>query len=162
MAKFAEYRGELREEEDRSFAATTAAVVSKMALPSFATLVNSKVLIPSTKTPYLAVEKHFLQKCLRPFVQEIRLDEAWYVRQNPDVAEGIRRRLVASAREHYVEHGFYENRMPYDIRVDEPWYLEQYPDVRAAVEREQYASAQAHFYAVGFGEGRLPYAGFTL
>ncbi len=134
----------------------------RMALPSFATLVNSKILIPSSRTQYLAVEKHFLQRCLRPLVEEIRLDEAWYLRQNPDVAEGIRKRLVASAREHYVEHGFYENRMPYEILVDEAWYLQQYPDVRAAVEQEQYASAQAHFCAAGFGEGRLPYAGFTL
>ncbi len=134
----------------------------EMLVPSFVTLVNSRIIVPSSRTQYLAVDRFFLQACLQPVVERIRIDESWYLGRNLDVADAVRQRKFANAREHYVQHGYYENRMPYDIKVDERWYLQQYADIREALQQEIYPSAQAHFYAVGFGEGRLPYAGFTL
>jgi hypothetical protein len=135
---------------------------NELILPSFATLVNTKVVIPSSRSDYLAVDKHFLQSSLLPLIEKIPLDDAWYLEWYPDVREAIRNRIIASAREHYVRHGYYENRLPYQINVDETWYLNQYTDVREALKQEQYPSGRGHFYTVGFGEGRLPYEGFVL
>jgi hypothetical protein len=133
-----------------------------MIVNSFATLINSKIVIPSSRSQYLAVDRYFLQFCLRGMIERITLDEAWYLRTYPDVAAAIRTKDVASAREHYLLYGYFENRLPYPIKIDERWYIEQYPDIAEAVKREQYRSAQAHFEEVGFSEGRLPYPNFAL
>ncbi|HMN85494.1 MAG TPA: hypothetical protein PKA74_05855, partial [Bauldia sp.] len=51
-------------------------------------------------------------------------DERWYLEKYPDVGKAIRNGTIRTALEHYVEHGFYENRMPYAIRVDETYYAD--------------------------------------
>ena len=129
---------------------------------SYATLINTKTVQQSPRPQYVLVDRHFFQSCLRPLLEKIAFDEAWYLRKYPDIAEAIRKKEVASAHEHYVRHGYFENRLPFEITVDGPWYLNQYPDIREAVRREQFQSAQDHFEQVGFGEGRIPYANFAL
>ena len=42
--------------------------------------------------------------------REPDFDEAWYLKQNPDVAEGIARGEIESARHHYLTHGYEEGR----------------------------------------------------
>ncbi len=130
--------------------------------PTYATLLNEKIIVPSAKTAYSAVEKNHLVAFLEPHVRRIRVDEAWYCTTHPDVAEAIARGELASAADHYARAGFYEHRMPYAILVDEQWYLDQYPDVRSAVDQGLFASGTQHFHDSGFREGRLPYARFTL
>lgn len=133
-----------------------------MLISSFATLVTSKTLIPSSRTPYLAVEKHFFQECMAPTLERIRVDDFWYLDTYQDVAEAMRMGLVASAKDHYVRFGYFENRLPCNIVADDKWYLNVYPDVNDAIKRNQFPSAQEHFIAVGYAEGRLPYANFQL
>jgi hypothetical protein len=128
---------------------------------SFATLINKKVLVPSTRTQYIAVDKNYLVDLLKPVLFRIYVDEEWYLRNNPDVVQAIEASRVASATEHYVTFGFYEHRMPYEIAVDEDWYVAQYPDVNQAVSNGVF-SARDHFYAAGFKEGRIPFAGFAF
>ena len=69
---------------------------------------------------------------------------------------------VISGHVHYLQAGYFENRMPHAITVNEAWYLNAYPDVAEAIRKKVYKSGQAHFEQVGFREGRLPYANFTL
>ncbi len=131
-----------------------------MSYDTYATLLNKKLVIPSQKTSYLAVDKQHLSRVLQPHIERIKLDEAWYLSQYPDVREAIERGDFASASEHYINVGYYEHRMPRHILVEEAWYLEQYADVREAVANNVFASGQAHFAIAGFREGRFPHANF--
>lgn len=133
-----------------------------MMVATFATLLNSKILVPSQRTNYIAVDKNHLVDFLKPLLREIDLDANWYVNNHPDVAQAISEGAVQTALDHYVTFGFYEHRMPYEIEVDEPWYIAQYPDVGEAVEKGMFVSAREHYYVLGFKEGRLPHANFTL
>ena len=133
-----------------------------MIILSYASLINSKIVSPSPRPQYLLVEKNFFQSCMRNMIEQIPMNEAWYIEKYPDIAEGINKNLISSAREHYVTFGYFENRIPFPIAVDGPWYLKQYPDVDQAVQRKEFESAQDHFEIVGFGEGRFPYKSFAL
>jgi hypothetical protein len=131
-----------------------------MSYDTYATLLNKKLVVPSQKTAYVAVDRQHFGRILQPHIERIKLDEAWYLTRYPDVREGIERGDFSSASEHYIKVGYYEHRMPRDIVVDEDWYLEQYSDVRDAVAKNVFTSAQAHFATAGFKEGRFPHADF--
>lgn len=131
-------------------------------LPPYSTLVNDKIIVPSSSTPYFAVEQHFFFNCMKSIVQNIFVDEQWYLTHYSDVKDAIRDGKVASAKEHYARFGYYEHRIPYHIDVDAPWYLETYPDVHQSISKRNFSSASGHFEEVGYKEGRLPYAGFQL
>ena len=133
-----------------------------MEICTYATLLNRKILVPSSEANFTGVEKHFLTDCMFPLLQKIKIDEMWYLREYPDVQEAIKRGIVRDPKSHYCRFGFYEHRMPYRIVVDEPWYLIEYPDVRAAIANQLFASGQAHFELDGFREGRIPYPNFRL
>jgi len=128
----------------------------------FATLVRKKLLLPSNRTPYIAVKMSFFVELLRSRVAQIHVDENWYLDSNPDVCSAVRDGAVKDGREHFVTSGFYEHRLPYKIRVDEAWYLECYEDVRQAVLASIFSSGQMHFETLGYREGRLPFADFRL
>lgn len=99
---------------------------------------------------------------LRPLLSTVEVDEDWYCGVNKDVAYAIADGQWKSARDHYVEAGFYEDRMPHYIEVDEEWYLSEYEDVAAAVNVGKCSSAQQHFNDSGFKEGRIPYQNWSL
>ena len=129
---------------------------------SFANLSNAKIVRASSEPRYYVVEKFFLQNCLRCLTERIPFDEKWYLSKYPDVADAIRDGLVADARDHYAQHGYFEHRLPFRIVVESRWYLEQNTDVCQAVAQRHFLSAQEHFEAVGYREGRLPFEGFKL
>ena len=131
-------------------------------IPVYTALLNQKKIVPSSATPYFAVEKHFLYVLMSAYLSAVPFDEEWYSRRYPDVQKGIQDGMITSGRNHYLRFGFFEHRQPFEIKVDEPWYLATYPDVKDAIAKKIYPSAQAHFDAVGYGEGRLPYTGFSL
>jgi hypothetical protein len=133
-----------------------------MFIVPFATLINLKIVIPSSRAKHYIVDKGHFVDLMRPLLKQIHLDAEWYVAFYPDVAQAVSDRVVDSAADHYVSFGFFEHRLPYEIDVDQPWYLAQYADVGEAVGKGLFASARDHFYAVGFQEGRLPHANFAL
>ena len=133
-----------------------------MNVATFATMINQKILTPSSRTNFIAVDRDHLVDFLRPTLRKIFLDEEWYLKTNPDIAAAITSGVIASAVDHYVSSGYYEHRMPYEIKIDENWYLAQYSDVREAVSNQLFLSANDHYYVAGFKEGRLPFAGFAL
>ena len=98
--------------------------------------------------------EHFLG-ALRLLLAGIDVDEDWYLAQNPDIAEAIIAGTTASAKRHFVEHGYFEGRLPFRIAVDERWYLLQNPDVAENVRKGVVVSAQRHFELNGYREGRL-------
>lgn len=131
-------------------------------LPPYSVLVNRKLVVPSSTSPYFAVEQHFFFNCMEKVIQRIYVDEEWYLARYPDVREAIKSKNVFDAKGHYIRFGYYEHRIPHQISVDTPWYLETYGDVRESIKREQFSSAEDHFETVGYKEGRLPYPGFQL
>ena len=131
-------------------------------LPSYATFINLKKVVPSATTGYFAVESHLFYELMSLFLAHVRIDEEWYLEKHPDIKEAIAKRVVSGARDHFLRFGFYEHRMPYQIDVDEAWYQGTYPDVAEAVRKEEFVSGQEHFETSGYREGRLPFAGFAL
>ena len=97
-------------------------------------------------------------KIIKRLLNGVPVDEEWYATWYDDVAKAIRAGEIRSAREHFIEHGYIEGRLPGPVRVDEKWYLSQYPDVAESVRKGIHASAQAHFDLDGYREGRLPFA----
>ena len=85
------------------------------------------------------------------------MDEDWYLAQNPDIAKAVEAATTESAKRHFIEHGYFEGRLPFRIAVDERWYLLQNPDVAENVRRGVVESAQQHFELNGYREGRLPF-----
>lgn len=98
-----------------------------------------------------------LQKMIRTLLNVVEVDEAFYLARNPDVADGILSGGIRTAREHFMDHGYFEGRQPYPIVVDEHWYLQTHADIAQTIRDGQYASGQDHFDGPGYSEGRLPF-----
>ena len=101
-------------------------------------------------------------RLLEAAVRSVGVDEDWYRKKYPDVAEALKGGLLRSCADHYRCNGYKENRQPYPIKIDEAFYRLHNPDVAEAVQAGKFASAQEHFDVAGFSEGRLPYDGFSL
>lgn len=97
-----------------------------------------------------------MERALRLLLPAVPVDEPWYRRTYPDVADAIDAGLFKSAHDHFVQNGWFEGRRPYEIEVDEDWYLANYDDVAEGVETGEIVSAAEHFYQHGYKEGRLP------
>jgi hypothetical protein len=109
---------------------------------------NGELTVSATYTQFAGL--------IRTLLQGIEVDEAWYLRQYPDVAEAIARGRVKSAKQHFLNDGYFEGRMPFPIAVDEAWYLEQNRGVAEHIARGDLLSAQQHFDDNGYREGRRP------
>jgi hypothetical protein len=96
-------------------------------------------------------------RLVRTILSGLDLDEAWYLRTYEDIASAIQTGDVQSAKQHFVDDGYFEGRRPFAIPVDERWYLSQYPDVADSIRLGVVTSAQEHFDKDGYREGRLPF-----
>lgn len=96
-------------------------------------------------------------KILRMMISGIEIDEQWYLTTHEDIARAVSGGAVASAKQHFIDDGYFEGRLPFPMPVDERWYLEQYPDVAESIRRGIVGSAQQHFTEDGYREGRLPF-----
>ena len=94
---------------------------------------------------------------LRLIISGIEMDEEWYLREYPDIAEAVKIGRIPSARQHFIDDGYFEGRLPFPIQVDERWYLERNPDVAENVRKDVLSSGQQHFTEDGYREGRLPF-----
>ena len=79
----------------------------------------------------IVVPRELFQFLLRCALEGCEFDEAQYQRCNPDVAEGVERRVFASGREHFLSKGYFEGRVG-AVPVHEAWYLSHSPDVADA------------------------------
>ena len=94
---------------------------------------------------------------LKTMLAGIEVNEEWYLQTYDDIASAVRDGTIMSAKQHFVDDGYFEGRMPFPIQVDEGWYLQQNPDVAESVRRGIIESGQAHFQDDGYREGRLPF-----
>ena len=118
-------------------------------LPTFASLLNQKVVIQSSTSDYIAVDQYFFNECLRPFIHRIQFDEQCTCksirREAGHHAEGSERCEGA-----FLRFGYFEHRLPYRIEVQEDWYLEQYPDIKKAIKQREFKSARNISRSAGF------------
>ncbi len=118
------------------------------ALVNFAAL-KGELTVSATYSQFTAM--------IRFLLQGVEVDEDWYRAQYPDVDEAIRAGVVPSAREHFLNDGYFEGRMPFQIPVDEAFYLKENPGLAEFIERGEIESAQRHFDDNGYREGRRPF-----
>jgi hypothetical protein len=97
------------------------------------------------------------RKAVRLLISAVHVDEDWYLTRYQDIAKAVAGGSVASARQHFVDDGYFEGRMPFAMTVNEEWYLNEYPDVANDVRSGRVSSAQRHFETHGYREGRLPF-----
>jgi hypothetical protein len=76
-----------------------------------------------------------LIRMIKLLLSAIEVDEAWYIKQYPDVSEAIAQGKIKSASQHFVDNGYFEGRLPFPIEVDETWYQKEYPDVAESVRK---------------------------
>jgi len=95
-------------------------------------------------------------KILRMMISGIEIDEAWYLLEYEDIARAVQSGRVASAKQHFVNDGYFEGRLPFPMQVDERYYLGQNPDVAESVRKGVVGSGAQHFSEDGYREGRLP------
>jgi hypothetical protein len=98
-----------------------------------------------------------LIKLVKLLLSAVEVDEAWYLKQYPDVSEAIAQGKINSARQHFIDNGYFEGRLPFAIPVDDEWYRKEYPDVAESIKNGIEPSAQSHFLRDGYKEGRLPF-----
>jgi hypothetical protein len=117
-----------------------------------------RTLLTGTKSPHEDALTENVVAALRLLLVHINVDEGWYLARNPDISQAIAAGAFESAKQHFVEHGYFEGRLPFPVTVDEGWYLSQNPDVWENVRNGSVVSAQRHFETDGYREGRLPFA----
>ncbi|WP_162561103.1 hypothetical protein [Methylobacterium terrae] len=110
---------------------------------------------------YVIVDEVY-SEIVRFALKQVYFDEKWYLDTYQDVNDAIKEGIFLNAKDHFVEHGYFEGRLPYKVPVDEKFYLSKYPDVMIAIRSGACKNANDHFYIYGSQEGRLPYEGFTL
>lgn len=127
-------------------------------LPPFETIKN--LLSLSTIRGKLVASASYddVQVLIRTLLAGIDVDEPWYLQRYPDIADAIRAGLTPSAKEHFLNNGYFEGRLPFSITVDEAFYFSRYPEIAQAVRDGIVESAQAHFDEHGYKEGRMPRA----
>jgi hypothetical protein len=94
----------------------------------------------------------FLLRCA---LEACEFDEAQYQQCNPDVAEGVERRVHACGRAHFLNGGYFEGRVG-AVPVHEAWYLAHSPDVADAKRAGLEESGEAHYRRAGAVEWREP------
>jgi len=67
---------------------------------------NGQTMIQMTQDDFIEM--------MRAIVVNVDIDEGWYLRRYPDVAEAVRAGTFKSAKDHFVNNGFFEGRMPFD------------------------------------------------
>ena len=73
---------------------------------------------------------------------------------NEDVREAVESGAVKNGAQHYIEHGFFEDRLPMSVMIDSEDYLTRYPDVAEGVEKGEVKDATTHWMLYGRHEGR--------
>ncbi len=82
-------------------------------------------------------------------------DEAYYLFNNPDVAQAVAQGLFPSGLSHFQSFGIFEGRTSISSVYSESLYLQANPDVAGSVAAGGFSSGLQHFIQFGEAEGRL-------
>jgi hypothetical protein len=123
---------------------------------SFARLKSHFILVPTRSAIKVSFNRSDLLSMIRGAIACVPVDEAFYIATYKDVAASIEQGTCHSAKDHYVNSGYLENRIPYDLGLDSAWYTSVYKDVAGAVAKYSDFDPRRHFYVHGYKEGRWP------
>jgi hypothetical protein len=112
--------------------------------------VNGQLKVNNTYDEFLDI--------VRSLIRAAEFDADWYKSEYPDIAEAVAAGEIKSAKDHFIDSGYFEGRLPSALKVDEAYYLERYPDIAEAIARGDSESAEQHFLTHGYWEGRVPSA----
>lgn len=76
-----------------------------------------------------------LRTLVRMFLDLVEVDEEWYKTAYPDVAQAISAGIIRSAKEHFVQHGYFEDRLPCRVAVETRVTPRQLQEMITRVER---------------------------
>ena len=82
-------------------------------------------------------------------------DEITYLKDNPDVAESVRRGDFLSGKQHYMRRGIVEDRPVIFRTFNEAAYLLRNTDVKREVDLGKFESGRVHWEEHGWLEGRV-------
>jgi hypothetical protein len=125
-------------------------------LPAFEMIKRKLPITASDGVVHVNVSYEDFLSIVKEFLRIVPVDEEWYCTTYPDIRDAIASGACASARAHFVDHGYFEGRLPYDMEVDEEWYLRVNEDVAARVRTGELRTAKEHFVSHGYIEGRRP------
>lgn len=131
-------------------------------LPNFRILQQEHGFLWPSTSDKVSVATGLLMGLLRCVLQTVHFDERYYLYLYSDVAEAVANGQFRNAHHHYVEFGYFEDRLPFRVEVDEAFYFWEYPDIEAEVSAGTLSSAQEHFELCGYREGRLPRENWSL
>ena len=52
---------------------------------------------------------------LRTMIRGVEVNEAWYARTYEDIGMAIRDGIIRSARQHFIDDGYFEGRLPFGM-----------------------------------------------
>jgi hypothetical protein len=132
------------------------------ALMNFSAIKRDNHLVWPLNSGDISIQTLLFRDLLRIALERVLVDERYYLRTYPDVGEAMAGGLFTSPRHHYIEFGYFEDRLPFRIEVDEEFYFRSNPDIKDGVTSGFIPSAQVHFERYGYKEGRLPREGWSL
>jgi hypothetical protein len=126
-----------------------------MILPYFESVLRScKIKGWRENHKTLTVDQEGFKAFMREVLLAMPFDEAWYLARYPDVAEVVAKGKT-TARDHYVEFGYYEGRLPGLNGFDGAAYCRAYPDLAHLLSHPESTDlASVHFVEYGYREGR--------
>jgi hypothetical protein len=127
-------------------------------LPPFEVIRRSVAIAPVRGELRVNISYEAFIGILRTLIRGIEVNEAWYLRTYEDIGQATRDGAVQTAKQHFIDDGYFEGRLPFPMVVDERWYLQQNPDVAESIRAGVVTNAQEHFDKDGYREGRLPFA----
>ncbi len=98
-----------------------------------------------------------IDRLLDVLARSIPVDQDFYFSKHPDIGQAWEAGEIPSAAQHFVEHGFYEGRIPSSVLIDEEDYLRRYPDIVDGLKAGNIESASEHWIRFGRFEGRVAY-----
>src|SRR5262245_25733837 len=104
-----------------------------MQYKNFSKLLKSEDSIGSD---YVAIPESLMRRLLAAAIrQKGEFDERFYLQTYSDIANAVRNKKIASGFDHYVQTGYFENRIPRRLVVDEAFYVQENPDVAEGIRR---------------------------
>jgi len=102
----------------------------------------------------LIVSRAGLLRFLQATLENVYVDESWYLATYPDVKSAIEAGAFSDAREHYCAFGYFEGRLPSAPLIDPAQYLEKNPDLKQPLGERGKDAILDHFLRHGYQEGR--------
>lgn len=127
-----------------------ACCIQETVLPSIYKLLKYTGVKNWDKQRTIIADKDVLFDWIRTIIQREPFDEEWYLETYPDIWDAVKAGKIRSGRQHYIETGYFEGRLPglFGFKVEN--YLELNPDLRHLSKEK----ALQHFLYSGYHENR--------